>query len=212
MPTGTRPDPPGGVARVAVQGTIWGHEWINVVYVKPAVTGTPDATDVMAIADGVGGAWAADFMPLLDAHTALTQSKAVYFPTSGTPIVAISPASASGGIDSQLADAGACFVIDWVIDASYRGGHPRTYLAGVPTSDISNGSDVHADVRAALAGAAAAVMVTVEAIVSAAFATCQLGTVSYSVANAWRTPPIFRAYSGAVCGATLGSQRRRIHS
>jgi len=114
-----------------------------------------------------------------------------------------------GGIASAEASDAVCAVINWSITDFYRGGHPRTYMAGLPSSKITNGRTVLAAFAATLATAAGNFITDVNALTHGGISAVSLGTVRFASGNAWLSPPVFRAYQAASVRSILGTQRRR---
>jgi len=101
--------------------------------------------------------------------------------------------------------------ISWRLRAHYRGGHPRTYLPGIPDSAKVNVDEWSGSFTAAAVSAANAFKNDCNSAGSGTVTDTQLGTVSFVHAGAWRTPPIFRPFVGdAFMDSRIDTQRRRL--
>lgn len=132
----------------------------------------------------------------------------------------LSGASESVGVSDHAAIAGTAsgtllppqcaVVISWHIAASYRGGKPRTYLPGIPSTALNLSYDSVLNPTYATG-----VQTQANNFASSFNASspgghdCILGTVSYHSGHAVRPTPIFRPFGEAVVHERLDSQRRR---
>lgn len=212
MPAGPRPLPPAGVARVALSGTILGHPWINTFWLQITHTGAVTVTDLQDIADFISASWNTDFGAAVSADAILTQVSVAFYPTVGTELVYVGSYSHVGGAPAAVQDAGASWVIDFVISSFYRGGKPRWYLPGVPAASISNGSNISTSGFNVLVGGINIFRNHLNAHTTANVTAMTMGVVRFASGNAWLTPPVFWPYTSVKVGKKykLGSQRRRI--
>lgn len=210
MPTGPRPAPPAGTARVAISGTILAGHWVNILWLKLTDGGTPVVNDLASVIDSFAAAWNTDLCAQMTDATTTEQFKAVWTPSVGSEIVYTKATAFAGSIGSEVNDRSICAVIDWQIGDYYRGGHPRTYLAGLPNAYVVNGSTLNATYRSALATAANSFRNAVNALTHGDITEVELGTVRFASAHAWLTPPVFRPYQSVGVRNYIGSMRRRI--
>lgn len=101
--------------------------------------------------------------------------------------------------------------VSWQIAESYRGGKPRWYLPGIPsTAALTAGSSqLSSSYATSLEGAATNFMTHVNSMLVAAPGSFTLGTVSYYAGHAVRTTPQFRTFINAKVHERFDSQRRR---
>lgn len=212
MPAGKRPAPPVGSCKIVIGGTTLTHLWKQVFYCN--LTGsTITVNDLQALCDEINTLWSANIKAQQCSTTIMSNVQAVYIPSVGNETVAIGTYTETGtNVGTQIQDAAAAFVISWKTTRYYRGGHPRSYMAGVPSSAITNGSNVASATQTAVASAWSTFKSGLNAFTSTNITGTQMGTVSFASGNAWRSPPIFVPFTDVGCAATLGSQRRRIHS
>jgi hypothetical protein len=104
----------------------------------------------------------------------------------------------------------AAVVWSWVVEGTWRGGKPRTYIPGldVTTTTTSGGSQLSVGVANALRTSAENFRTAVDAA-SVSSHVGSLGMPSYYHAHAVRPTPLFYGYVGVRVHERLDSQRRR---
>ncbi|HEY9376020.1 MAG TPA: hypothetical protein VIQ02_02860, partial [Jiangellaceae bacterium] len=138
MPEGDRPDPPNGTLRVACSGLYPPTHWTNVFHLKITSTGEPDLDDIDSVLDAVNTAYVTNLLPVLSTNVEYQGCEGVYFGASG-PIRLTADSTGSGAVSDAVAlPANVAVGISWKIAASYRGGHPRTYLVGIDSDQIAD--------------------------------------------------------------------------
>lgn len=199
-------------ARVAISGTIWGHKWVNVFWLNITHSGVVTVSDLQTIANGIDTAWSANVKGVLDNHCVMTSIDVAFFPTSTTEVRYTGSYNEIGTQASQLTDAAACTVVDWIISAYYRGGKPRSYVPGVRADQVNNGSDFSAAYLTAAATAFNNYRNAINALTSTNITAVVMGTLSFVQANAYRAAAVFYTYTSVKIRPKLGTQRRRILS
>jgi hypothetical protein len=212
MPSGPRPPIPPGIARVAISGTTLTHKWAQIFYLQ--ITGSAvTVNDLQSISDEIATLWNTDVAPNLPGTVVLTNVTVVYIPSAGNELTyegTYSHAGSSG--NAQVADASACYVVQWKISAYYRGGHPRSYQTGPTAASVTNGSQISSGAVSAMASAWNSFRNSLNAFTTTNITGIVMGTLSFQTGNAWRTTPVFRAFTSVAVSNILGSQRRRIRS
>jgi hypothetical protein len=212
MPSGHRPPIPPGVARVALLGTTQGHQWTNVFYLQLSGSGIV-AADLTTLATTIANSWNTNWAPNINPSVILTKVEIVYIPSVGNEVVGAVTVSHPGtraGVDIQ--NAGSSWVLNWLISAYYRGGHPRMYLAAPVVADVTNGSSLSPSDATNVTNAWLNIRSAIDAATTTNITAVLMGTLSYQTGNAWRTTPLFRPYTGCSTRTVMGSQRRRILS
>lgn len=131
--------------------------------------------------------------------------------SGGTDTQSVSTHSTVSGTDSSAALPPQCAVVaSWQIAARYRGGKPRWYIPGVPSSALSASYG---------AGFLSSWQTATETALKAFLASFQLGsansheysfgTISYETGHAPRVTPLFRFFTAVQLHGRLDSQRRR---
>jgi hypothetical protein len=122
--------------RIRVYQHIADHEVQNVLHATVS-TGAFNGTDMADVAGAVQGTFSADAVTNAywssDWHLDRTTCEDI---SSMTGAFGESSAGAGAGGASQQSTSARAAVISWPINARYRGGHPRTYIAGI--SDDNN--------------------------------------------------------------------------
>jgi hypothetical protein len=210
MPSGHRPAPPVGTARVAITGHgAAGNTWANVFWLSITAT-THVAADLKSIIDSMVAAWATEFQGQMASPYVQTGAKASWLYASGQVLEYGGSYSNAGTSGSSYISDASCVVIDWSIPDYYRGGHPRTYLAGVPSAALSLGRTLTSGYQTGVGTAASTWATAVNGLSHGGISAVTLGTVRFASANAWLSPPVFRAYASASVRPVLGTQRRRL--
>lgn len=182
---------------------------MNVFWLNLTAT-THVAADLNSVLTSMLTAFGTRFMPFAVVGYTATGAKATWLYASGqaveTSVTGTTNGSASGGVATDAT----CWVIDWAINDYYRGGHPRTYLAGLGTNMITSGRTVNTTSAASLATASNGFITDVNALTHGGISAVSLGTVRFASQNAWLSPPVFRAYQSASIRTVAGTQRRRL--
>lgn len=198
--------------RLILTGTLMGHKWVAILWLQLTATSRTQAA-LQTIVSGVSSAWGANFITGFPNTYSLTSVEGIWITPGAGEIIATDNTVRTGtSTTAAVMDASATYVVSWRLNAYYRGGHPRTYLPGVRLDFVTNGSDITAGQLSTLQTSALAFLNAVNALTATGITATLLGTVSFQSGNAWRTPPIFRPYTGVGISSKLGTQRRRIHS
>lgn len=210
MPSGHRPQPPVGTARVAITGHgDAGNPWVNVFWLNLTAT-THVSADLASVVNTLVNSYSLRFAPYIDNAYIFTNVKASWLYASGNVIEYSETLSAGGTGGTGISTDATCTLINWAISDYYRGGHPRTYLPGVPSAKITNGRNLDATYASNVAAAANGYLSDVNAATHGGISATALGTVRFASGNAWLSPPVFRAYNGASVNPIISTQRRRL--
>lgn len=175
-------------------------------------SGTITESTLHTLADDVYGAYTDAFSPHLSVASTTDLVELLLYAADEDLSANSTPDSVVGGVSGLMLPANVSLGISWPIAAHYRGGHPRTYLCGIPASAMLNSRQWDPDVRAAFASAAGAFHTALEALTpGGGITTVEHGIISFVNAGAWRTPPVFRRIrDGAVVDSRIDTQRRRL--
>lgn len=202
-----------GVCRVVLSGTFGSARWVNVLHVQ--YSGAPlSNAEAAALGAAVAAAFGTRIMPRTSTGYVLTawECTDLSSPTAGRGQGTVSIA---GALATANLPANAAWAISWRIQRRYRGGHPRTYIGGLTTEQLSTVTLLTAAVAAGHTTAAENFRTDVNLLTTNGRAHT-LGQVSYYQGkNAdgspkLRTTPIFEAFSGSTVGVRIDSQRRRL--
>lgn len=182
---------------------------MNILWLNLTAT-THSAADLATVLDGLVTAYATRFAGFIPTGFNTEEAKVSWLYASGQSLEVDHVYTHAGSAGTPVDYMGASKVINWHIADFYRGGKPRTYLPGVAVPESSDGRTVVAGTRSALATAAVNFMNDVNALTAGGISAVTLGTVRFESGNAWLSPPVFRAYTGATVRSVLGTQRRRL--
>lgn len=212
MPAGPRPNPPADTIKVAISGTIWGHKWANVFWLSVTHSSAVTVGDLSTLATAIATAWNTDLVNFCGSQHVTKEVALTFYDSGGPALQFVDSVNLVGGQPSTFPDASGAYLIDWIISAIYRGGHPRTYLAGPNNGDVVTGGQLASGVQSSFATHSNAFRNAVNAITTTNITAVVMGTVSFVHALAWRTPPVFRAYTSTKVNASIGTIKRRIRS
>jgi hypothetical protein len=212
VPLPPRPPIPPGICKVEYAGTFLGHQWKNIAYAALGGTGIGSA-DLNTMAGTINTSWGTRFIASLSDQCQLNSVKLTHIPSVGNEVIGISTVAKIGARAGGFVDnSSSCMLINWNVNKYYRGGHPRWYIASVETADVTNGSLLSGGMRTQMTTAANGHLNDVNAITTSNITAVTLGTLSWVHNKAWRVPPVHFPYITASVGATIATQRRRIHS
>lgn len=211
MPTGPRPRPPDDTIRIALSGSYNGAEFANIFWLLATISGTPTVGDLETLSSAFADAWEDNCFNLQDNGATINEYRSVLLLPGPTELSATGSLDLSGTVSGATLPAQVSAAISWPISAYYRGGHPKTYMAGMPASAVSGVKDLDSTYQSDLASGAAAFVTAANALTTTTIPSVTLGTVSFATGNAWRATPIFRPYgSTPVVHPRIDTQRRRL--
>lgn len=194
--------------RCAVEQTYNAVNVVNVLWLKvdpePSVPAELDD-----LAESVYSAWQGDVLPHQADPLTLTGVKVLYYGPAGEYSGEFN-ASTSGSAGGTPVPQDVATVVSWHIGRTYRGGHPRSYLAGNITSQLQDQRTWNSTYLAAILGAMENFRTAINALTTADFSTITLGTMSRSTGGAPRADTLFEPYTGVSIQERVCSQRRRL--
>jgi hypothetical protein len=202
---------PDGTVRIAIQGTHNGTNWANVFWANLAGGAAAPQANLDTWVDAFANAYKARFGNLQTGQVAFVQAKATLFQTGGTVLQSVRAMTGTGANGSaELTENAAAAVVSWLSPVYWRGGKPRTYLAGITLANTTGAKALTAGAISAYALAGTNFRADVNALVAGAITSTTLGFVSFRSGNADRVPPVFFSITGATAHTRLGTQRRRL--
>jgi hypothetical protein len=210
VPITTEPSPhrpPAGIVRLKISGTFETTSWMNGFWLL--TTGTPAPGDLSDLATDCYGAYQTTLLTQMDEDSIQRRSDVEYF-TSGGSIKASSLANHAGSVSGDNLPSSAAVVLSWVIESTYRGGKPRTYLGGQRHNDVDSNhtwSDAHV---AACTTQAVAFLDAINSLAPGDITSVTLGTVHFFSGGLALDPPTFDPFLGAGAQKRICSQRRRL--
>jgi hypothetical protein len=207
---GIRPAPLVDTVRVAISGTNKSLPWTNVFHLFVTTDGTKTAADLKTIVDSFVAAMFARMKATTSSDCVIVSAQATWITSAGNAIEYAGSYADTGLGGGAVGDASAAAVLNWSISSFYRGGHPRTYLAGVVAGNTDGASQLTNVYLAAIATAANLWLSDVNALTTAHILTVRFGTVAMQLHNAWLVTPVFKAFNAASTRKIFGTQRRRL--
>jgi hypothetical protein len=187
---------------------------INQLYLQYSGPISFTATECVAVANGAMVWWTSHFQPLLSTSWQLNGAEA--HAADGTGVFGVSTSAAVLGTTASAPLPPQCAVcLSWVGAPGYRGGKPRSYLPGIPTSAIvASSSSLNGTYALSVKTAGTAAIADMSHF-TVGGATPVIGTVSYISKTLTPSPPHHRAtplfwqYLACNVHERLDSQRRR---
>ena len=211
MPAGPRPDPPDFTGKLTFFGLYPPVRWSNVMWIDVTNSGAVSLANLDQIADDAFAAFETHFIPVMNDNVELSGCQLVFWDNTGERQVT-SSGFAQGGVSGEIAlPANVAIGISWKTAAHYRGGHPRSYMVGGYADQMADVTRLTGGAQTAWASAAAGFRGDIDAIGPFGGVTsCELGVVSFVNGGAWRSPPIFRDFTGEGVDLRIDTQRRRL--
>jgi len=129
-------------------------------------------------------------------------------------------ADATPGVGDQsgsFLSAQVALILSWRLAVRYRGGHPRSYLAGWPTTALDTANSWHSGVVSATQTRLDGFISDINALSPSPFSSVTLGVLrqfanrgSEATPKNYLDPPVFRAFTSGVVKPGLATQRRRL--
>lgn len=186
----------------------------NILYCKMGAGWDPTIANLETLATNFYESWATGDTPVQGVMSE-DWSTATFIATDvgGTTENSYELAEASAGtVDQPPLSPNCADTISWLITSHYRGGHPRTYLPGPPTTAVTaaGSNELTSDWRTALAAFAGAFITAFnDALVGEV--TEAIGSMAYSRNHEpIEGGPDFYPYQGGTIKGRLDSQRRRL--
>lgn len=196
------------ILKLVFSGTFGPAVWANVMHAKWFGT-TPSNSDLSTVAGLVATEYDTTFGAQLADDLILTQVEITDL-TSTSAARGNWTGSLAGADTGDILPASAAAVLSWGISRRYRGGHPRTYLAGLTVNARVSSTQLTATKVTNLANAAATFRNNVNAIATGPITSLELGQLSYYTGGAPRVTPLFDPFISVGVNGRIDSQRRRL--
>jgi hypothetical protein len=211
----TAPRPPSvplapvlGVLRLVVNQQLAGVKVINVLHAKQAGGGPWSQADADSYVTAFRQAWFINIAALQQGAMELHEVTGTDL-TSPVGVVATAPGNTMGGAAGVVLPAHAAMTISWPVSTHYRGGHPRTYIGGLPSSAQATANSWSASAATAMQTNAGNFRTTMNAAVNSAGAVA-LVAVHRVRARARLTVPTTEPLGPPRVDSGIDSQRRRL--
>lgn len=212
-----RPNVPLNVVRVAVLGTYGDTTWVNTFWLQCGGSSSPTGTQMNAFAHSFLASYNSRLVPHRSTSLSSVECIMDWNDGAGNQVAGTDATSAAGAASGSALPASTACVISWRISQRYRGGHPRTYLGGIPASALNQVnnfassfvSNVQTDVNNFFAD--------INALTPAPFTSVVLGTLrqfarggSETTPKTFLNPPVFVGYLSGIVKPGVATQRRRL--
>lgn len=173
---------------------------------------TPSDADLNAFALFLYNTYKARFLAHMHTSVVLEGCQLNYYGPSGLQIGGGHVENSSGAVTGTITPASAAICISWRVQQRYRGGHPRTYLTGQTSENMFSSQRWTTGWAQSYQSEANAFHAAVNAHAGGGLGDVHLGTVSFVLDGAWRSPPVFRDFTptAASVDVRIDSQRRRL--
>lgn len=208
-----RPPPPAHTCRVAYEGHVESSPWVNVMNIRNGVLITPNPTALLNLATAMYTFYKDTLLENLSHLTVLDRCVVRYQTPNGDVLGAEFNGTDTGDFADVPYPANVSAAISWTIQQHYRGGHPRNYLAGIPSSQFADNTTLQESWRVAAQSSANQFHRSVNQYVELGqIEDVFLGVVSFVFKKDWRNPPVFRDFTldQAHVDSRIDSQRRRL--
>lgn len=191
------------------EGNYQGKPWSNTIYCTFDRSGDP--ADPAAVASDAFDAWAASLLVSMKEDNHLTKCTFVYhdggFLLEGAHIGSEDGGAIGEGVNTQVA-----VVVSWRIAEHYRGGKPRSYLAGAPYEGLDTYSSWSDDFVTTVSAHAVDFIAAMNAIDGNGFDVILIGVMHFFRAGAALDPPEFSPFITGAVQKRVCTQRRRLGS
>lgn len=197
-----------GVAKIIVKQTWSTQNIYNILHADGGAGTGWTSTELNALAAAVRSAWVTNVLPLQSSTVYLNDVTTIDLASETGP-AGVATGSSSGSKVTAIQPLNCAVCWSWAIARRYRGGHPRTYIAGLVSDQVSNATSITTAAQSAHAAAAAAIRTAVNAVTTSA-GTAKLATVHYYRAGAVLATPLVSQITGVSVDTRIDSQRRRL--
>lgn len=195
------------MAFTGIYGTL---PWANIVWLNTTAVGEPSPANLNSLAQFIGSAWGSNLVTHMHTSVSITQCEVSWYRGSGDLLKGFASLALSGAATGQQFPAQVAASIGWLMNASYKGGHPRNYLPGVSATMVTTNNTLSPTFVSSLTAGGNTFRTNVNSYTNPSFSSVQLGCMSFIRNKAWRTPPVFIPFIGAHTDARVDTQRRRL--
>lgn len=186
----------------------------NVLHIAtPPGFSTTDAVKLLDLANAVHGLFpVSTSIANQTVSNAWTLQNVMCGDLSGSGAQAVSTHAATpGAVTGNVYPPQTAVCISWEVGTTYKGGKPRTYVAGIPmTATSTEGSSTISSAYAtAMAQGGLQLMNGIDGLTVDSLTGFVLGLLSYRTGHTVRPTPLFHPFVGVRVHERLDSQRRR---
>lgn len=197
-----------GTAKIIVKQALAGVNVYNILHATTSDVSTPSAGDLAALATAVRSSWVSLVLPLQHTALTLTDVQCVDL-SSATGSEATVSGNNPGTAVGLVCPANSAICWSWKVSARYRGGHPRTYIGGIPISALTTANTIIPSSVTAHLNAANSLRAAINAV-GISGGNWVMTVASYVKDKAPRPSPVARIINSVSVDSRLDSQRRRL--
>lgn len=197
-----------GMAKIIVKQTLAGVSVYNVLHAISQGSVAWTATEATNMATAVRSAWVTNVIPLQASSLTLTDVQVVDL-TSNTGNEGTASGTTNGTAVGTALSSNVAITWSWKISRRYRGGHPRTYIAGCPQSAQTTPNTILASAITSHVAAANAIRNAINAVIVGG-STAFMAVPHYVKDGVRLTTPDWSYINSVSVDSRLDSQRRRL--
>lgn len=163
-----------------------------------------------SLATFIGSAWGGNLVSHMNHLTIHTNTQVSFYGPGEELVEGVDTASFPGTKTNSCMPANCAVAVSWKVAIGYRGGHPRSYLAGLDLNDVPSLAAISPALASTLAAGGNTFLNSINGHSQGPLTSLTVGTISFVRQKQWRTPPVFVAYTTATCDTRIDSQRRRL--
>ncbi len=202
---------PDNSVRVAISGTSSSVNWANVFHCQLATSGSIAQADLDTWTTAFQLAFKTRFAPYNATSVLYASARTVLYAPGGGELSSLLNMTGTGSGGTVVQDQSASLVVSWLTSVYWRGGKPRSYLAGAPATMIgASGTQITTATQTALQLAAQNFRNDINALTAASITGTTFGFCSFQSGNVERPTSLFFPITGARVHLRLGTQRRRL--
>lgn len=197
---------------LAILGLIGDAPFANTFWVRNGNAQNPTQGDFTNFTNNFATSYKTYILPHLSSSVVLNECSSLYYTEQGAELAGAVSVTGNGGVTGTTLPANVSLCVGWRVQQHYRGGHPRTYLPGIPAAELASARLFSAAYVALVAQAAQNFHADVNNNTAGAIGLCKLGVVSFVLRKEWRNPPVFRDFilPSAHADQRIDSMRRRL--
>lgn len=182
------------------------------MWVDTAIETVVTPVQVNALAAALHQAYANNFPVALMSSWELERTRITWFPDDPNQVVFGEHQETVAGsvVGTNFTPANVAVVLSWQSNVYWRGGKPRTYLCGIPQTDVADSQRLTQAAQTSFSNRATNFRSEINAFTNGDWSRVTHGFVSFRTKKEERPNPLFFASTGSTVGARLDSQRRRL--
>jgi hypothetical protein len=197
-----------GIAKIIIKQTLAGVNVYNIMHARAQGGSAWSGTECANMATAVRSAWVTNVIPLQASSLTLTDVQVVDL-TSDTGNEGTASGTTNGTAVGTALSSNVAITWSWKIGRRYRGGHPRTYIAGCPQSAQTTPNTILASAITAHTNAATAIKNAITGV-TVGGNLAEFVVLHYYRDKTLLDPPDYSYITSVSVDSRLDSQRRRL--